>query len=235
MNIFLLYAFMFFSGSLSGWMLELIFRRFFSKNNPERKWINPGFLNGPYLPLYGFGVCALYTMTMLEDFIVVDNYILQKIILFILMALSMTAIEYIAGIIFIKGMKTKLWDYSDEWGNIGGIICPKFSFFWAILSAIYYFVIHPYVIEGINWLENNLAFSFFIGLFFGVFIIDVCVSLDVLVKIRRFAAENDIIVKYERIKSEIKNSITKPKITNFIFHFRGEKNIYKFLQDHFDK
>ena len=43
MNIFLILAFLFFIGSVSGWVLELFFRRFFSRANPERKWINPGF------------------------------------------------------------------------------------------------------------------------------------------------------------------------------------------------
>ena len=32
------------------------FRRFFS----IRKWINPGFLNGPYLPMYGFGALLFH-------------------------------------------------------------------------------------------------------------------------------------------------------------------------------
>ncbi len=203
MNSFLIYAFMFFVGSLLGWCLEVVFRKFFSNKNPDRKWINPGFLNGPYLPLYGFGLCGLYTLTMLEDIIFIDNEIIQKIVLFIIMAAAMTLIEYIAGIIFIKGMKTKLWDYSDEPGNIQGIICPKFSLYWAILSAVYYFLIHPYVLDGISWLSENLAFSFFIGLFFGVFIIDVSYSLGLLVKIRKFAAENDIVVFYERLKRDV--------------------------------
>ena len=59
MNIFLIFAFLFFIGSTFGWVLELFYRRFFSKNNPERKWINPGFCAGPYLPLYGTGLCML--------------------------------------------------------------------------------------------------------------------------------------------------------------------------------
>lgn len=63
----------------------------------------------------------------------------RKLLLFVLMALAITLVEYIAGLIFIRGMKIKLWDYSERWGNIQGIICPLFSFFWAILSAIYYF------------------------------------------------------------------------------------------------
>ena len=56
MNQVLIFAFLFFIGSCLGWCMEVFFRRFFSRANPERKWINPGFLAGPYLPLYGFGL-----------------------------------------------------------------------------------------------------------------------------------------------------------------------------------
>ena len=47
MNTFLKLAFLFYIGSSLGWVLELFFRRFISGNNPERKWINPGFMVGP--------------------------------------------------------------------------------------------------------------------------------------------------------------------------------------------
>lgn len=50
MNTFLKLAFLFYIGSSLGWVLELFFRRFISGNNPERKWINPGFMVGPYGP-----------------------------------------------------------------------------------------------------------------------------------------------------------------------------------------
>lgn len=233
MDIFLTYSFMFFTGSITGWWLELFFRKFFSKKNPEHKWLNPGFLNGPYLPLYGFGLCALYTMASFEHIIKIDNELIQKLLLFVLMAAAMTLIEYIAGIIFIKGMKTKLWDYSDERWNIQGIICPKFSFFWALLSAVYYFLVHPSVLEGISWLFENLAFSFFIGMFFGIFLIDVCVSLNILVKIRKFATDNDIVVRYERLKAEIRSKTSQNKqLRNFIIQFRSDRSIYDALQEH---
>ena len=62
MNFFLTLAYLFFIGSVSGWVLELFFRKFFSASNPEHKWINPGFCTGPYLPIYGFGLCALYLL-----------------------------------------------------------------------------------------------------------------------------------------------------------------------------
>ena len=61
MNNFLILAFLFFIGCFLGWGLEVLYRRF-SPANVSRRWINPGFLVGPYLPLYGFGLCALYLL-----------------------------------------------------------------------------------------------------------------------------------------------------------------------------
>lgn len=60
-QVFLIVLYLFFFGGVGGWVLELLFRRFFSGANPERKWLNPGFLFGPCLPLYGFGVYSFGT------------------------------------------------------------------------------------------------------------------------------------------------------------------------------
>ena len=153
MSIFLVLAFLFFIGSMLGWCIEFFYRHFASK---DKIWVNPGFLLGPYLPLYGFGLCILYLMALID---------INKILLFIMMAILMTIIEYIAGVIFIKGMKVMLWDYSKEKFNFQGIICPKFSFYWALLGAAYYFLIHPHILNALEWLSGNLAFSFVIGSF----------------------------------------------------------------------
>lgn len=203
MSLFLIIAFLFFVGSVVGWLLELVFRKFFSKTNPEHKWVNPGFLVGPYLPLYGFSLCSLFLLAQI-DVSFIENPIVQKIVLFSFMALAVTIIEYFAGLIFIKGMKIKLWDYSKEWKNIQGIICPLFSFFWAILSAIYYFLIHPYIMNSLYWLAENLSFSFVVGFFYGIFVIDFSYSMNLLSRIRKFATENQIIVRYESLKESIR-------------------------------
>lgn len=110
MNLLLITAFLFFMGSLIGWGIEVLFRRFFS----AKKWINPGFLIGPYLPLYGFSLCVLYYMAGLEEIIPIRTIWVKRMMLFILMALCITFVEYIAGVIFIKHMNIKLWDYSNE-------------------------------------------------------------------------------------------------------------------------
>ena len=200
MNLFLTIAFLFFIGSMAGWGIEVVFRRFFSSANPERKWINPGFLSGPYLPLYGFSLCVLFLLSLLEQYIPIENTALRKAALFAVMAAAVTLVEYIAGLISIKLLHVKLWDYSKQWGNIQGIICPKFTLGWAILSAVYYFLIHPRIENALVWLSNNLAFSFIIGFFYGVFVIDLVNATALLVKIKRFADEKQIVVKYEQLR-----------------------------------
>ena len=110
MNLFLTLAYLFFIGSVSGWVLELFFRKFFSGSNPEHRWINPGFCTGPYLPIYGFGLCALYLFALLGNVTGFDDSISGRALLFLGMALSMTAIEYLAGIMLLKWAKLRLWD-----------------------------------------------------------------------------------------------------------------------------
>lgn len=198
----LILAFLFYIGSILGWILEVIFRRFFSSNNPDRKWINPGFMVGPYIPLYGLSLVTLFAFSWIPVGFV-ENPVAQKLLLFLLMSIAVTALEYFAGLIFIKGMHIKLWDYSKEWKNVKGVICPRFSLYWLILCAIYYFLIHPKVIESLFWLAGHLTFSFFIGFFYGVFAIDFAYSMQVLVKIRKFARENQIDLRIEELKEHL--------------------------------
>lgn len=231
MNLFLILAFLFFIGSTAGWCIELIFRRFFSSANPERKWINPGFCTGPYVPLYGFGLCILYLISSVP-FELFESPVLNKLFQLIAMALAMTAIEYIAGIAALKFSHVRLWDYSGEWGNIQGIICPKFSLAWAVFGAAYHFFVHLHILDALNWLSRNLAFSFVIGMFFGVFVIDVINSSQIIMRLKKFADENDVVVRYESIKLQIRNAHDKNAVKyHFFAPFRSERPLHEHLTE----
>lgn len=225
-------SFLFFMGSIAGWVLELFFRRFLSSANPERKWINPGFCTGPYVPLYGLGLCAMYLIVSLEKYSVIESVFWTRALLFLTGAVAMTVIEYIAGTVSLKVLNVRLWDYSNQWGNINGLICPKFSLAWAALVAVYYFAIHPYILDAINWLSNNLAFSFVIGFFYGVFVLDVIHSAQLVTKLRRFAAENDVVVRYERLKEHIRaEKERRHEKQSFLFPFKSSGDINEHLRE----
>jgi len=149
-----------------------------------------------------------------------------------------TIFEFIAGLIFIVGMKIKLWDYSTCWGNIKGIICPLYSFFWYLLSAAYYFLIHPRVCNWLYWFTNHIEFSFVVGFFYGVFTIDVCYSLKVMTKIRKFAKENQIVLHLESLQQHMRkiNEEQKEKLhfwlTMKVEHSPLNENLRNFLLKH---
>ncbi len=137
--------------------------------------------------------------------------------------------------IFIHGMKIQLWDYSDQCGNIKGIIFPIFSFFWMILSAFYYFLIRLHILNALQWLSDNLTFSFFIGFFYGVFVLDVIYSTQLMVKIKQFAKESEIIVRIEELREEIHTSITnrhRKSRLHFFFSLRSDIPLHEILENY---
>ena len=151
----------------------------------------------------GFGLCTLFLLALLEQEHLIENPGLNKAVTILIMAVAMTVIEYIAGILCLKVFHVRLWDYRGLWGNVQGLICPVFSLAWGLIGAAYDILVHPYILGALSWLSSNLAFSFFIGAFFGVFAIDVTHSAGIVQKIRAFGRENDVDVIFEAIKEHI--------------------------------
>lgn len=209
----ILFVFMLFS--LIGYIIELFFRRFIS----QKKWVNPGFLNGPYLPIYGFGASLMYVliyyMSPLQEMI--GNYWLYSIIVILLIGIGMTIIELIAGLIFIKGMHIRLWDYSKRFGNFEGLICPLFSVIWTVCGSLFYFFIYKYVDIAVTYLADKSYFILILGLFYGVFVTDFGYSLHLATKIKEFAKNNEVVVHFEKLKLQVHEYLKEKKEkSNFI-------------------
>ncbi len=218
MNFFLTFAFLFSVGCSIGWIMELLYRRFIS----AKRWLNPGFLVGPYLPLYGFGLCLLYLLAS-PQFSFLPNEPLRVIFRILLIGISMTAIEYLAGKIFIVGMKVKLWDYSQKWGNVEGLICPEFSLYWTLLGGVYCFLIHPFFVH-LNARFLSHPFLFFAeGMYYGILLVDVFWSMRLLTRIRKFAKENHIVIRLEEFKKTISERAERHRFRRFVFSLQ-EKN-----------
>lgn len=230
MEVFLVITFLFCVGSMLGWVIELIFRRVVHK-----KWINPGFLVGPCLPLYGTGLVMLYAICRI-DYSFISSVVWRDLFVIVVITVVMTLVEYIAGLIFIKGMKVKLWDYSDRKGNIQGIICPLFTFFWGVIGAAYYFFIDGKINGMVQWFTQNLAYSFVIGVFFGIFLIDNVYSFNLVNKIRKFATDKNMVVRYEALKLSIREKANELKQrVHYVFPFKSANEFEEELKAYFDK
>ena len=53
---------------------------------------------------------------------------------------------------------------------------------------------------ALEWFSHNIAFSFIVGMFYGIMSVDLVYSLGVVSKIRKFAVDNKIMVRYEELK-----------------------------------
>ena len=235
MQIFLMILFLFIIGCMAGWVLELLFRRFFT----AKRWVNPGFMKGPWLPLYGFGVVIMFIFSWVcvgffPETIKFYNPLgelfetsydsgptVYDLIPITLMWVGMILLEFIAGLIFIKGFKVRLWDYTNIKGNIMGIICPLFSFLWLVVAVVFYYGINPilYLVAsnmhdymfGMNGSVAHFGFIFAMGIIYGIFIYDFVVSIDMFKSITKFAKESGITERYEMVKEKWNMSVSLAK------------------------
>lgn len=183
-------------GSLLGWGLEVVYRRIFT----QKKWTNPGFLSGPYLPIYGFGVLVLYGVSNIPFGI--ESQFLDILVKVAIIGVGMTLMEFVAGLIFIKGLKIKLWDYSDCKGNLMGIICPLYSFLWLVVASLYIFLLNPVLVKGVTWLSENLIYTYFVGAVIGAVFVDVAYSIHLATKLKKLKELQTL--RFDELKKRFK-------------------------------
>ncbi len=214
---------LFLVGGFGGWILELFFRRFVSM----KKWVNPGFLAGPLLPLYGFGIIFLYYLCIPDyTFNGKIPYEWGEVISILIIGLAMTIVEFIAGLIFIKGMKIKLWDYSTRPLNIMGIICPTFSLIWCACGAIYRYAAHPLFVDMTNYLlDSGTWIIFILGLLYGIVLIDCYYSFDIAFRFKKALASSNLVLEWDRAKAFFSDYHKRAKEhAPWIFSFSAPKN-----------
>jgi len=110
-------------GSLFGWIFEFIVRSI-----KKEKFVNPGYLKGFYLPIYGTGAVLIYIINLIEI-----NF-LVKLLLF---GISTTLLELITGLILNQN-GISLWKYKKSNSiTYKGIICVKCSIMWIFFALIF--------------------------------------------------------------------------------------------------
>lgn len=154
--------FLFIIGSLFGYIFEVIVLLF-----DKRKLINPGFLKGPYLLLHGLGFLMLFLISSLQI-----NFAIKAIILMI----SPTVLELIAGLMIFPYYKIPSWDYSAKYFNYKGMISLPTSIGWAFLSLAFYYFIYPILIKLLPYASNKFVIIFMI-IFFIIFTVDMIISI----------------------------------------------------------
>lgn len=186
-NSFYLILYYFALYSFCGWCIEVIYAYF--KNH---KFVNRGFLYGPFCPMYGFGAVAIVSMLSHSQ----GNII----VLFIICTLLTTAVEYFTGLTLEKIFHSKWWDYSDDILNYKGRIALPYSILWGILSLFIIKVIHPFFKQNSAFTTSNKSITL-LNILFIYFIADFIATLISVAKLEILLAKINLI--YAQTKGRI--------------------------------
>ncbi len=116
--LFFFYFYCFF-----GWIFESTY-----VSAKSRKFVNRGFMRGPFLPIYGSGAIMMLVVSMPFQ----DNVLLT----YIAGCIGATALELATGVIMEALFKVRYWDYSSQKFNYKGHICLSSTIAWGFLTIL---------------------------------------------------------------------------------------------------
>ncbi len=163
-----------------------------------KKLTNRGFLNGPVIPIYGFGAIMIIFCTLPFS----GNFVLE----YIVGVVSCTVLEYFTGVLMELIFKTKYWDYSGKFMNFQGRVCLISSLFWGILSLFVIKVIH---IPMADFITTHIGLSIAVALdivFAAVMLTDTVFSVKAAFELSKIVAKLEAVnVQLELAKMEARD------------------------------
>ena len=138
----------FFICSFIGWLLEVAYA--FSVYGT---FVDRGFLRGPICPIYGYGAVI---MVLITDWIK-KKKITNLLIIFAIVAVIATVLEYIASYFLELVFNLRWWDYTGYFLNINGRVCLIFSIFFGIAGVIFIKNIYPIMQKTFDKIRKKLS------------------------------------------------------------------------------
>lgn len=170
-----IYILLFFLYSFCGWLLEVG-----CKLVSDHKFINRGFLIGPYCPIYGWG--AIFITFLLK------KYIDDVVTLFIMAMLISSILEYATSYFLEKIFKTRWWDYSSYRFNINGRVCLETLIPFGLFGLFIMYISNPFFLSFITKLPD--AFIYILSfLFIMIMLIDTILSYNIMSSLKNISSD----------------------------------------------
>lgn len=134
--LFMIYA-------CSGWVLEVIGKRI-----QYKRFINRGFLIGPYCPIYGWGAVAITLLLY--------RYAYDPFVLFIMTIITCATLEYVTSWVMEKLFKARWWDYSKRKFNLDGRVCLETTIPFGLMGMFIIYVSNPFIIEQFGKVDSSI-------------------------------------------------------------------------------
>lgn len=148
----------------------------------QRHFVNRGFLNGPYCPIYGTGALLM---------ILILGHLTNPVALFLLGAIVACVLEYLTSYGMEKLFHARWWDYSKRLLNINGRVCLLGAVVFGLFSVLLILMIHPVICGWVDAVPILYRRVLTVVIFAG-FIVDtvssVCGMVDFQKKMEEHAA-----------------------------------------------
>ena len=161
-----IYFLLFISYAFLGWCMEVT-----CKFIQYKKFINRGFLIGPYCPIYGWGALAIT--------ILLKRYMEDPLVLFVMSTLICSIREYLTSYFMEKKYHARWWDYSNKKFNINGRICLETLIPFGILGVAIMYGTNPILFKLYNQIPQLVINILTVILFIG-FIVDNIISSNII-------------------------------------------------------
>lgn len=117
------WLFFFYFYCFVGWCFETAYVSY-----KKKRFVNRGFMRGPFLPLYGTGALMMLLVSM--------PFQKYFVLVYVAGCIGATVLEYVTGVVMEALFKVRYWDYSGERFNFQGHICLKSSLTWGFLTIL---------------------------------------------------------------------------------------------------
>ncbi len=174
--------FLFFIFCNIGWIIESSIESLY-----RRRFINRGFLNGPYIPIYGFGGMTILICCM--------PFQHNGFLVYIVGVLSCTALEFFVGWVMETIFQKQFWDYSMLKFTYKNRISLIPSLFWGLLSLFLVYVLYTPVDKLVSIVPDQFAVVYDL-----VFII--IMTADIIVSISRHIHYKEYLKKFTPEKAK---------------------------------
>lgn len=176
--LFFFYFYCFF-----GWIFESTY-----VSIKSRKFVNRGFMRGPFLPIYGSGAIMMLVVSMPFQ----DNLVLT----YFAGCVGATALELVTGIAMESLFKVRYWDYSNQRFNYKGHICLSSTIAWGFLTILMTEFLH----KGVERLILAVPYGIVTAL---TAVVSVFIIVDFTLSFKTALDLRDVLIGLEKAKAEM--------------------------------
>lgn len=228
MEKFSLYFILLLIYSFMGWIIEVC-----NFLITEKKFVNRGFMIGPYCPIYG---CSAIIMILY-----LDQYKSNPLTVFLLAVVVCSIMEYIVSYVMEKLFKARWWDYSNRKFNINGRVCLTNAFLFGLLGMTLVYFVNPLLYGIISKINPKIMIVISIILMI-LFVADFITSMSItfnlknsMKKLKRDNTEEINKKVKEIIESKVLNRRIFKAFPNFKVNIIGINNIKEKIEEKIDE